>query len=707
MILGAITPLSHADPRSTRAVEATVAAVDGDSGDPIQVHIERVTPSVLGPTQAADPDTDAAPASPEIITVTGTVTNTSSSVWSEIHVYPLTSFQPLTTSTALSRALDSDPGAYIGSRLLNLRDEVPGELGPGDTAGFSLSLPRDQLRISGEPGVYWLGLHILGTEEGVRTSEVDGRARILLPLAAASTHTTAALVAPVRGRVTREADGSVADVAGWESALGPDGRLGRQLALAGLAPQAPLTWMVDPAVLDAAQRLAAGNPAFTLEETPAATGNSRVAEQWLTQFAATAADDDVWAIPYGDLDTAAALRAGRASLLTRAIQQSVTVLEGLGLEATPALAPQAGRLTWDVLDRLGSTPALLTRGAVRDGASLRLDTDRGTPLVTSIQASASGGALQTRQEILALAAIHAATGSEEPLVIQLPTDWDPGSDWATSDFFGGLATPLLTLTDLTSILALPASRVVNEADNDLREPSSRNELPSESIAQANRLIQVGRTLGSLITGENTVADTVVRWALLGVSTHARANPVGSLQWLSERHAEIEALLGQVRIEAPTFVTMSSEQGPFQVTVENGLPVPVTVGVHARSLGGQLEVEEPDPVEVGAEQQRSIRLVASARGLGEYRLQLRPMTTEGDAFGATTELRIRSSRVGQFIWAGLGAGTLVLVGLIAIRVRRRMRARKQTPGPLLARLDRAQRDAAVPPADGPSPAPEDQ
>lgn len=705
--LSLITPLSHADTSPASVASTPLSAVATSDGDPIQVHIERVTPSALGsaPTlpDPPEPDTDPDTApTVETITVTGTVVNVSDNVWTDIHVYPLTSYQPITSATALSRALDSSEDAYIGSRLLDLRDEVPGQLEPGASASFSLALPRDQLRISGRAGVYWLGLHVLGTEEGVREIGIDGRARILLPLAEPATQTTAALVVPVRDRVTLDASGALAEPEAWERLLDPSGRLGRVLGLAATAPEVPLSWTIDPAVVDAATRLSAGNPGLELVPSTPSTPRGPGAE-WLDQLRSAISGDAVFALPYGDIDDAAVLRAGRASMLTRAIQQGESALDEAGLAAQPILAPLSGRLTWATLDALGSASALLSRSAVRDGSPLRLATERGAPVVTSVQASTSGDALQTRQEILALALIHATSGSDDPLVVQLPETWDPGSAWATSDFFAGLAVPWLTQTNLTAVLALPATRVVSEADNDLREPSTRDELPSEVVVQANRLIQTGRTLGDLVAERNSVTDSTTRWALLGTSIHSRTDPTAVLHWLSSRHREIARHLAQVRIEAPTFVTMSSEQGPFQVTVENGLPVTVRVSVEARALGGQLEVEEPEPVEVGAEQQHSIRLLASARGLGEYRLQLRPMTTEGDAFGTAAELRIRSSRVGQFIWAGLGVGTLVLVGLITIRVRRRMRARKQTPGPLLARLDRAQRDPdSPPPADQPHP-----
>jgi len=64
------------------------------------------------------------------------------------------------------------------------------------------------------------------------------------------------------------------------------------------------------------------------------------------------------------------------------------------------------------------------------------------------------------------------------------------------------------------------------------------------------------------------------------------------------------------------------------------------------------------------------------------VQLQPVNAEGTPVGEPTELKVRSSHVGQYIWAVLGAGTLVLVILIVVRVRRKVKARQSTHGPVL-------------------------
>lgn len=643
--------------------------------DPIRVTIASVTPSSLD-----DDSADSTDSADETVTVTGTVTNASDSTWTEVHVYPLTSYQPFTTAAALAEALKSPASTYIGQRLLDLRDVLPGTLEPGRSASFTLSLPRSQLKISGAPGVYWLGLNILGTEDGARESDVDGRARILLPLMDSATSTPLSLVMSVRDRWPRDSKGRVIDAGVATRELDPDGRLGRLLSVSEQAGTIPLAWLVDPQVLDAAAMLATGNKALNLAAKPTQPKGS--AADWLTRFDTGAVGREVLSVPYGDLDVTAAYRAGRSELVGIAQQESAAILTEHGITAASVVAPTSGRLSWQAAAGLGAeTPALLDPSAIRGSdVPLRLDTSTGTELLTTTTL-ADGDAVSTRQSVLAQAAVHALSDdATQPLVVQLPSYWDPGADSAS--FFSGLAAPWVRPVPVSTALDAPAAVVTDQASHTLREPSTKDDLPAGVFSEAGRLIHTGRVLSELVSGDDTIATTTTRWALVGTSTQARSAPASAEQTLAAQTGVLNELLARVHIKIPTFVTMSSEEGPFQITVQNDLPVAVEVGVQTEALGGKLTVDQADPIQVGADQRRSVRLVASARGVGEYRLRLRAETTAGTAFGTTTELRIRSSRVGQFIWLGLGGGTLVLVGLIAIRIRRKVVARKRAHGPLL-------------------------
>src|SRR3546814_12041670 len=112
----------------------------------------------------------------------------------------------------------------------------------------------------------------------------------------------------------------------------------------------PTTWLVDPAVLDAVRRLSRGNPRRTLaaadsveaESTPSLDTEAHPAaadaDEWLGTFTAIGADRPMLALPYGDLDVAAASRKDEG-LYARAPALSARVLPGPLPETQPPTPP--------------------------------------------------------------------------------------------------------------------------------------------------------------------------------------------------------------------------------------------------------------------------------------------------------------------------------------------------------------------------------
>ena len=78
-----------------------------------------------------------------------------------------------------------------------------------------------------------------------------------------------ALVVPVRHLIRHAADGSVEDVEGWAQTLDEGGLLRAQVDFGASAGSQPVTWLVDPAVIDTVTALAAGQPAPLARRHPA------------------------------------------------------------------------------------------------------------------------------------------------------------------------------------------------------------------------------------------------------------------------------------------------------------------------------------------------------------------------------------------------------------------------------------------------------
>lgn len=256
---GQQTQLREAAPteRSTVSRRARREAARPADTTPLAVSIDQLTPSTL-------PDVGR-------VRVSGTVTNNDVVVWRTVNVYAFVSDQPMTSSAQLAAAADTPPEAVVGRRVTDKKDVIP-ELAPGQQASFSFSVPRRMLREEssglqdGEAGVYWFGVHALGEGPEGRDETADGRARTFLPFvpAAQRERVQAAVVIPLRRQLVYDDDGSLDDPAGWAQTLSADGRLRSLVDFGASSGSRAVTWVVDPALVDAVRRLADGNPGRSL-----------------------------------------------------------------------------------------------------------------------------------------------------------------------------------------------------------------------------------------------------------------------------------------------------------------------------------------------------------------------------------------------------------------------------------------------------------
>ena len=196
--------------------------------------------------------------------IAGTVTNVSDETFTRVNLHAFSSEQPILDPLSLSQSATIDPTLFVGDRVT-----VPGtfdtidELAPGASATFIDSVPVELLATSGEPGVYWIGIHALGDSSVPRDLVADGRARTFIPRvpSGGAQAREASVILPIRSRVWFDEDGAVAGTERWARRLAEGGSLDGVLDMADSAGSAPYSWLVDPAVLHALARLAHGQPA--------------------------------------------------------------------------------------------------------------------------------------------------------------------------------------------------------------------------------------------------------------------------------------------------------------------------------------------------------------------------------------------------------------------------------------------------------------
>lgn len=707
-------------PSSSDPADAPDTAItEGDeSATPLRVVIDRLRPSTL-----PDPD--------EELVVTGRVTNTDDSTWSDLAVYVLTSAQPMTTREELSEAVSSDPALEIGDRLIDpgLFQKAP-DLEPGESTRFRLEVPGRRLMVSREPGVYWLAVHVLGTGREGRIEGADGRARTFLPhIPDVDAGTRLALGAQIRRKVVRTADGRLRFEQLWAKQLG-SGRLDRVLRLsaaarveptraAGARPPGrptdagwPLTWLVDGAVVSAAQSLAGGNPRIDLvaeggaevtgpgddptedEAAAAAAADDPVAQraaEWLDRFTRAARGATVLALPYGDLDVSAAATNGEDDLPTLALDEGRAALQAVDVPAAPVVAPPDGYLAPEAAQAFDpDVRILLAREALGEdgpGPTGVLAAPRGGSLTTTPTPqdlfgptpAPTNAALAVRQRLLADAALHALSADRDtPLVALLPPTWEPGKSWRRARFFDGLDVPWLSGISLATLLDPAAVGSATTRGDDLVYPEevAATEVPAYAVAATSLLLERSLTLQELITGDSTAASRLSRQALLTSSYWSRPFPGVATERARDAAMRVDDWLGRVSIRGPEFVTMSSERGSIQVTLVNGLDQPVTVGLAADAGGAPLTLTTPDPVELPPGGRRAMDIEADVLDIGVHQVTLQPVSESGRPLGQAATLSVRSSKVGLILWFIMAGGAVTLFGAITVRTVRRVRSARR-------------------------------
>lgn len=671
---------------------------------PLRVRISTLTPSSL----------------PEngVIEVTGSVTNRSVETWTTINLYSFLGddLPPMTNAAQIAAALDTPNDQYVGERIVSSGD--PGqieELPPGQTDTFSLRVPVSAFDVTAG-GVYWFGVQAIGTGTiSGRDEDADGRARTLLPYLPPRVNAPlrAAMVVPVTRAVAFRSDGAVDLEEQWVRTLEPGGRLHDLVAFGAEAgPTTPLTWLLDPALIDVVQRLAEGNPPRSLTPTVSPTGTptgeplddeppaepedtplTRAATAWLALLVDAVEGDEVLRLPYGNLDVAAAVRY-EPDLLTLARTQNSRALTELGIESSPALAapngyldPASLRVASEPLDdsddddaASAPPPTVLLTDAMLTGiqgpppAVVELNGQR--VLFTS-RATADGGpgpgpfqtSIGLRQRFLAEAAVRRLQPSRHPLVSVLPTDW--GLD-SPSEFFAGLAEAGWVDLDTAGQLQADTEPVqLLSADVDFPRRQQRRELDPPTLREASRLVDAGNLLQRLIVGNNQLGATVSAQALAMVGYPSRPVQNAVREQLLASRAWLDDYLAGVQIKAAKGVTLSSESGTFSVSLTNNLDHTVLVGLTATSDAG-IEFSEPEPVELapGARTNVNIRARTSSNKVHNVTLQVTDRT--GEPLGPTAELPIRSAQVSDVIWVIMGTGVGVLFVAIPLRLYRRIR-----------------------------------
>lgn len=672
---------------------------------PATVHLDGLTPS--------------APTDTDTLTFTGTVTNDSDGALTALNAYLRMSSIPLESADDLPR-LD-DPDFRPGFRTQYFAPVID-SIGPGGSAEFKLGVSMANLNLR-EQGVYVVGIEIRATvPDGSR--EAVGTTMTVLPYVPDPSEIGTVGVAwvwPLTARVERSEDGAFLDDA-LGAAMEGDGALGAAFVAAA---DTPVTWLVDPAVAQAAADMADGYMVRTSTQSTAGA-HAEAAATWLASLRAAALLGRVALLPYGDVDAVALTRAG----MGRDLASALTVRSALDDDLVPGAVDDVGftpggLLDTPTLDALGAAgirrvlvatdgldtpleshaPHAALRSGERTFDAIRLETPAGASVVAIGQPSA----IQQRQLLLAQTALAAMssmpisgeTTQEARTLVLTP----PGGQ-LTGQLVGSLLEISTTAPWVTSATLADAARAPAIPGKLAYPPEARAaELAPAYLAQVATLRQRVDTLaaltdshdddvaqatpaagasiptGSATTPSQVQAATAITRELLVLRAESaawRSDTEGARTAIAAQVAVLDKDLGSVHIASTGSVTLSSSRGRFPLTVQNGLDQAVTVQIDLQpQTPARLRMSKVPAVSIGAGQLATVNVDAEAGTNGVFLVDVQLLAPNGASVGPPTVLTLRATEYDTVAWIVIIVAGVLLFAAAGVRIIRRViRARSR-------------------------------
>ncbi|MEP6463527.1 MAG: DUF6049 family protein [Frankiaceae bacterium] len=570
-------------------------------------------------------------------------------------------------------------------------------------------------------GVYPIGVDLRGDDgDGVATL---GRLRTWLPFGTAPAPgttgpgarrvepTTIAWLWPMADLPDRNPDGSFPSDR-LAASIRSTGRLGSILAAAGAvqprtagAAPTPLTFAIDPALLEALAAMADGYLVHPPGARAVAGSGRAAAASFLHRLQQLTAANPVLALPYADPDLAAMVRAGRAAdvgIATGSPTFRQLVERVLGTSPMDHIAwPPDGLAPQPTIDALGGVDTVVLSGAELPAQpSLSYTPDAATTLpalaggtlralvsdptldeLVAADPTASGGVRLAEQRFLAETMLITA---EKPavsrsIVIAPPRHWAPPAAWAATLLRDSAQVPWLRPARIADLQPPPGA----SGRGPLRYPATaeRAELPRAVFTARDGVAELEAKLDTfqeILTNQETAGIPALDRALLRCQSAAwRTSPgAGQALRVATRQA-LRDLVGKVRITTQGTVSLASKRSTIPISVANGLGQPVRVQVDLNSTAARLIAEDTGVKVIAGGHQLQLSVGLQAPGSGVFPLSARLLTPAGRPFGDPVPLRVYSSRYGKLALAITAGACAVLLLTAAARIRGRLRAAQRS------------------------------
>lgn len=638
------------------------------------------------------------------ITVTGLAQNRSGHQLPGASIRLRYGARPFTSRGQLDQYAEAPASQLPG--ILTTRP-LAGLQGSGGRQGFSFTVSARTLRLSGF-GVYPIGVEVVnaaGQTVGGVTTFIT-----FMPKRRDFTPVSVGWVWPLIDRQHRANDETFMDDR-LSKDLARGGRLDDLLS-APVQSKTPVTWAIDPALVDDVQRM---TRSYTVRaprsEDKARKKAAPAASAWLNALKQSARlpSYSYFVTPYADPDAISLVRNKMYSHLSVAYDPKNTgfVAEHLGKQPTTHIAwPAAGTAGPETLNRLadldlkGGGAFLMSSAyfqdppqglaanattAVQAGGETKktLAYDQKLNEIVSGDTRTPGAAVLTEQRFLAETAMIAAEApnARRTLVVAPSRHWNPAPGLAKRLLDYTRGAPWLAETSLDKIMN---ARPQDRAFQGYPERYENSELSVKYLDGVRGVARRASSFSAVLADERHISYERAILRLESAAWRGRYGRAHAAR--DELSDELADDMNRVRIiiNPQRRRSLAGSSGKFPVTIVNELRdqrIKVLLTAESENRAklqiGQLDERDREIVlDSGQKVQKWIP--AQAAGNGNFRVHLQLMTPgpRSRKFGAGEDITIRTTGYGQLSLLIIGGGLAVLfvgVGVRAMRARRRRKA----------------------------------
>ncbi|MGP3991327.1 DUF6049 family protein [Streptomyces sp. 3N207] len=691
--------------QAASAASAAPAARTGTGSRSTRISVNEVTPAVPEPGGT--------------LTLTGTVTNASSTTLSHLRLTPRIG-PTLGSRSAIEQAArrkgylsGADGTEVAGGHSMRLNG-----LASGVSRSFSLKIPVSDLHL-GADGVYQLGVSLTGQTRNRPYDQILGIGRTFLPWQKkASGHRTRLtylwpLISTPHVTARTQSDKQQTPVFRDDDLakeLAPGGRLEQMLEL---GKDLNVTWVIDPDLLASvdvmARRYRVHKPGGGPDDTVAGKGQE-YAKQWLDELQGAVAGKEVVALPFADPDLASLahrgthIRGALSSLGQATTTGRETVETVLHVKPSTDFAwPYKGAVDSSIVDvatSAGAHNVIARSDSVRENAlsysptaarpigsgNTALVAD--APLSTAFEddLSRAGASSLAVQRFAAQSLSLARQAPSRSRSVVVAPQRMPTVSQAQAMAAGIKALAASGWTEHSSLTDAAKAKPDPNARRKMPSPSSypaslrRTELPTAAFEQVRKTKDGLDDFQQILSQANRVVPPFTTAIDREVSNAWRGEGRASRSYRNDVEKYLLELRGAVKLIKKSDITLSGREATIPVTVQNNLAQGVDgLVLELRSSRIGLDVGDSKRVTVDGEHTQSLKFDTTAKNNGRAYVYAQLYTEDGERYGKVMKFQVNVTSITSTVLLVIAGGVLLIV-LAGIRMYTQRKRSGPAPDP---------------------------